>query len=502
MKRLAFNALLRLSAALVILNQGTATSGPWALNDEQREVLQALCEHQRCIILKGRQVGISTVCCLYDLAFAIAHAGVNVVIVADTEDKAIGLLGKVRSWAKQLSIPLAVDNTTSITLANGSTLDALSAVSGADEGESRVGRSKTYLLLHMSEVGFWRNDVAVFRALTSGATSPHVRMVIESTASAADNLFKSMWEKAPGNGWHPVWLSIEKHVVYRAPADSIDDATWADLQKLGFTIRESGAWWHAKVKADFNGDTRGGLREFPVKPEDCFAFAEGRWITTWVNATVRHEGVWSEDKDGRRRFRGWTFYEYGDADDPTESTVAGVDVGAGLGLDDSAIAIKGRRSGLLKATFTDNTISIPNLKVLIKQTAKTWRCKAVRLESNGVGQEPFQDLRDNSDVPVVEQKSNAGEKHGRMTRLKVMVESGTMPIGKEVQLEALSSRITRPAGAQNAPVYEGRDDLLNALSFAEKQLQEEPRELPPAKPPADTRDVFVPAHRRQKVRTY
>ena len=59
----------------------------------------------------------------------------------------------------------------------------------------------------MSEMGFWRNDVAVFRSLTSGATSPHMRMVIESTASAADNLFKTMWEDT-NNRWHHVWLSI------------------------------------------------------------------------------------------------------------------------------------------------------------------------------------------------------------------------------------------------------------------------------------------------------
>ena len=99
MKRLAFASLLRLAAACTILVQETASVGPWVLNAEQREVLQALCEHRRVIILKGRQVGISTVCCLYDLAFAIAHPGVNVAVVADTEDKSIGLLAKIKSWA-------------------------------------------------------------------------------------------------------------------------------------------------------------------------------------------------------------------------------------------------------------------------------------------------------------------------------------------------------------------------------------------------------------------
>lgn len=495
MKALAFNALLRLSAALVILNQDTATAGPWCLNDEQREVLQALCEHQRVIILKGRQVGISTVCCLFDLSFAIAHAGVNVAICADTEDKAIGLLAKIKAWCAAIGIPLVVDNATSITLSNGSSIDALSAVSAADEGESRVGRSKTYLLIHMSEMGFWRNDVAVFRALTSGATSPHVRMIIESTASAADNLFKTMWED-DDNGWEHVWLSIEKHVVYRAGADSIDDKTWAHLQTLGFTHRESGAWWHAKIKADFAGDEKGGLREFPVKPEDCFAFAEGRWLTTWKEAAPRYAGKWVE-VGNTRVYRGWTFYV--ELAGLKESTVAGVDVGAGLGLDASAIAIKGRLTRRLIATFTDNTISVPAFEALIEKTSTTFRCVAVRVESNGIGQGPFQKLRDETNVPVVEQKSG-GEKHARLTRLKLEIESSAMPIGKEVIAEAMSSRISKPKGPQGAPVYEGRDDLLNALSFADKQLEAESEEQPPKPPKPDIRDVFDPALRQRRVK--
>jgi hypothetical protein len=494
MRRLAFNALLRLTSALVILNQETASTSPWVLNDEQREVLRALCDHQRVIILKGRQVGISTVCCFFDLAFALAHAGVNVAIVADTEDKSVGLLSKIRNWCTALGIPLSVDNTTSITLANGSTIDALSAVSSADEGESRVGRSKTYLLLHMSEMGFWRNDAAVFRALTSGATSPHVRMVIESTASAADNLFKTMWSN-DANGWHHIWLSIEKHAVYRADASSIDETTWARLQKLGFTRRDTAAWWHAKLVSDFAGDERGCAREFPIKPEDCFAFAEGRWIFTWREATVRHAGTWHE-KD--TVFRGWTYYP---DDDETESHVVGVDVGAGLGLDSSAIAVVGRRSGALKATFVDNTISIPDFERVITEAAKTWRAKSVRIESNGLGQGPYQHLRDESNVPVVEQKTSLGEKHARLTRLRLAIEGGEWPIGREVMVEAMSSRIVKPKGPQGAPVYEGRDDLLNALSFAQKQLEEDRAEAPPAAPAPDIRDVFVPPRLMKKTRT-
>lgn len=491
MQALEYQRLLRLSSVLVILNQETASTTSWVLNAEQREVLQALCENQRTIILKGRQVGVSTVCCLYDLAFAIANPGINVCICADVQDNANQLLKKIVGWCAQLGIKLTTNNVESITLANGSTIDAKSAVSPAEGKESRVGRSRTYLLFHITELAFWNNDVAVFRSLTSGATSPHVRMVVESTASAADNLFRAMWA-GEANGWRHLWLSIEKHETYRAPATTIDDRTWAHLQALGFTIRESGAWWSAKVRADFNGDEQGGLREYPINPEDCFAFAEGRWLTTHIDAEPRYAGVWSDDG---RIYRGWTYYS------PLakgETSVAGVDVGAGLDADASTIAVKSRRDGRLLATFTDNTVSIPRFQELIVTVAERFHCVGVRVEKNGVGEGVVSYLRERTACPVVAQQTNGGEKHARMARLKMMIESGEMPVGKEVVAEMMNSRVLKPRSGSGVPVYDGRDDIINALTFAQKQLDEEHMEPAAPPPPPDVRDVFIPSYRQKK----
>ncbi len=497
MKALAFTRLLGLAAALVIFNQESASLGPWVLNEEQRDVLQQLCDHQRVLVLKGRQVGVSTLCCLYDLAFAIANPGVGVVICADVQDNANALLKKISGWCVDLGIKPTVDNVESLVLPNGSYIDAKSAVAPAEGKESRVGRSRSYLLFHITELGFWANDAAVFGSLTSGATSPHVRMVIESTASAADNLFKAMWETPEEkNGWRHVWLSIERHSTYRLDADTVDDATWEHLQGLGFTHRESGAWWWDQVKAKFNGDARRASREYPVRPEDCFAFAEGRWLAEWKPASPRYAGVWSDDDSPI--YRGWTYY----ADSGAEKTVAGVDVGAGLGRDASTIAIKTEKTRRLVATFTDNTISIPDFEKLIESTSTLFRCRSVRVEKNGVGEGVVQHLAANTQVPLVIQTSNAGEKHERMTKLKLAIESHAMPIGEEVIAEARSSRISRPDGPRGSPVYEGRDDLLNALSFVDKEIEELGKPKPPAPPKPDVREVFVPPRARSKARTW
>ena len=50
---------------------------------------------------------------------------------------------------------------------------------------------------------------------------------------------------------------------------------------------DTAAWWFHKTRSDLGGDVQRALREFPVIPEHCFAFAEGRWILHHTPAVVR-----------------------------------------------------------------------------------------------------------------------------------------------------------------------------------------------------------------------
>lgn len=486
MRALRFDPLVMLAARLKVLDQRTTTLGPLALNAEQREVLRAIIDHERVLVLKGRQVGVSTVCCVVDLAFAVAHPGLSCAIVADTQQKAEGLLAKVASWAKSIGVPLTKENVRSIELANGATIDALSAVSSAEEGESRVGRSKSYALLHLSEVGFWRDDRSVFAALLSTAL-PGARVVVESTASAAENLLRELW-RSTDNGWHKVFLSLERHEVYTRDAGDITDEQWQALQVgHGFTSRPHAAWWWHKVTTDFGGDLHRALREYPVRPDDCWSFAEGRWIVSYTSAVVRSAAE-------------WTYYR---EHDPLDPAIFGVDTGGGLGADASAIAIVGQRSRRIYATFTSTTTTLPEFIAIIRAADAQWGPVAVAVESNGIGQGVYQELRDRSTLPVTEQKSSAGEKHLRLTRLKLAIESGAMPVGPEVVAELASSRISRPTGPRGAPLYEGRDDLLNALSFALSAIESETlAPLPTPLVVVDPRVQFVPPTKRVKPRVW
>lgn len=476
MRRVAVPAALRFAAALVVLDQATAQRAPFVLNDEQRIVLGLLAAHRRVVVLKGRQVGISTVCCLFDLLFAIVNPGASVAIVADTEDKAKGLLKKVRLWARGIGVPMNVENEKSIELVNGASIDALSAVSHAEEGQSRTGRSKSYACIHCSELAFWGNDKATFGALTSSA-SPEAKVIIESTASPAENLFRTIWDRAtkpPANddaeaaddGWVPVFLSVEQHVAYRAREESITDERWAALQsEYGFTRRDSAAWWWRKLQVDFSGDTHACLREFPIVPAHAFAFAEGRWIFGFTAAVTTKDGPWE---------RYVVAPEY-----VGEPVILGVDTGHGMGLDASTIAVVGQRSGHIHETFKLNSDDPVAFTETIKATCKRHGARMLTavIEENGVGEAVWLIMR-LSGWPVTKQHSDnrggvvTGEKAIRMRRLKGAIESGETPIGADLQHEVAHSVRTKPKKVDKDGGWEGPDDLLNAVSFALKWRSE------------------------------
>lgn len=487
MNVLDVDALTTLASRLDVLDQESAQIAPFVLHDEQIDVLRALASHERCVFLKGRQIGLSTVCCFFDTFFALVNDGVSVAIVADTQDKAKGLLKKCKAWLASIPVPLVVDNAQSIELPNGSTIEALSAVSHAEEGQSRVGRSKSYAAVHCSELAFWGNDRAVFASLTATAL-PGARVVVESTASPVENLFKSIWtgidkegKQTPGD-WHRRFFALEEHRAYRADPSIIDDERWEFMQReWSFTRRDSAAWWHRRLTTDLMGDVHAMMREFPVVAPHAFVFASGRWILSSTIAMTRADGPWRH---------------YVEPEQIDEPVVFGVDTSKGVGLDASTIAVLGHRSGRLVATFKSNTVDVVAFVEVVKAACVRYKPVAVVVESNGVGESTWHLLRV-SNWPVYEQVSSAhnGEKEVRMRRVKHAIESGAMPVGPELDAEVKHS-IREPKRGD----WEGPDDLINAVSFALKWRSENMPAVPVPTYAASDRTRLQPLPTRQRAR--
>jgi len=441
-------------------------TGPWVLHEEQKKVLKLILENPRLIVLKSRQQGLSTIAAYALMMFSCLHDNVDTCVVADTSDKAKGLLGKISNWLDQMEIPYK-GNMSRIKLFNGTTIHAISAIARAEGGESRAARSRSMSMIHVSELSFIVDAAAVFRGLTSTAL-PGARIVVESTASQSEpNLFKTIWlqgEEGEPDNWVRHFVELETHEVYRADPMSITDEKWAELQesRFGFTRRDTAAWWWDKCRTDFAGDILGCLREYPPAPRACFLAVGGRYIDTYSPAEVTTQAAMVNSRP-----TGWTEYT---VDNINEDLIMGVDVSAGLGGDSSAIAIMGAGTRRIYCTWLDHWTPQPQLVELIKATYEKWKPKKILVESNGVGMGVYLALKQHTKLPIVEQHSSH-EKHMRMSLLKMMVEESIIKVGPEVAFEIANSRIAKPSGPKGAPDYQGKDDLLNALSFANKWIE-------------------------------
>jgi phage FluMu gp28-like protein len=124
------------------------------LYEFQERALTDFNKHEYNIILKARQLGISTLSAGYSLWLMNFHNDKNILVIATKQEVAKNLVTKVRvmhkelpNWLKQGCVE---DNKLSLRYKNGSQIKAISST-----GEA--GRSEALSLLIIDEAAFIRN---------------------------------------------------------------------------------------------------------------------------------------------------------------------------------------------------------------------------------------------------------------------------------------------------------------------------------------------------------
>ena len=113
---------------------------PFDLYDFQEDVLDDFQKERYNVILKARQLGLSTLTAGYSLWLMLFHADKNILVIATKQEVAKNLVTKVRvmhdnlpSWLKGKCIE---DNKLSLRFANGAQCKAVS--SSVDAGRSEA----------------------------------------------------------------------------------------------------------------------------------------------------------------------------------------------------------------------------------------------------------------------------------------------------------------------------------------------------------------------------
>jgi len=175
-----------------IQNPNEGGTVPFNLYPFQEDTLNRFHDDRFLLILKSRQLGITTLVSAYSLWQMLFNGDRNILVISIKQEISKEIITKVRfanehlpSWLK---IQATEDNRLSLRLKNGSMIAATSSAKDA-------GRSKALSLLVLDEAAFideareiW---TSAFNTLSTGG-----RAIVLSTPNGVGNWFHEMWTNA------------------------------------------------------------------------------------------------------------------------------------------------------------------------------------------------------------------------------------------------------------------------------------------------------------------
>ena len=183
---------------------------PFKTYDFQTDLLEDFNDYRFSIILKARQLGISTIVAAYVAWIMLFHRDKNILVVATKLNTAANLVKKVKSMIKHmpkwlLISEISVDNRNSFELTNGSQVKASSTSGDA-------GRSEALSLLVIDEAAHIENLNELWTGLYP-TISTGGRCIALSTPNGVGDWFHETYVKSESgqNEFHSVNLPWQVH---------------------------------------------------------------------------------------------------------------------------------------------------------------------------------------------------------------------------------------------------------------------------------------------------
>jgi len=223
---------------------------PFKTYPYQADLLHDFNNYRFNVILKARQLGISTIAAGYIVWLMLFHRDKNILVMATKFKTASNLVKKVKAILKNLPSwivisEISIDNRSSFQLSNGSQIQAASTSGDA-------GRSEALSLLVIDEAAHVENLTELWAGLYP-TISTGGRVIALSTPNGVGNWFhKTYVEAAEGsNDFHPINLPWHVHPDR--------DQEWFDKETRNMSRREIAQ----ELECNFN--TSG---ESVIHPED------------------------------------------------------------------------------------------------------------------------------------------------------------------------------------------------------------------------------------------
>lgn len=277
--RVAFSSFIKFCGLLTVKDK-SGRYVPFILNEVQRTYLAM--RTVRDIILKPRQVGMTTLLLALDIFHFLTVPGANVAIICQSKDdnKPLNdLCSEITRHFERLEslgvkIEFSEERKGVWKLSSGASLSVI--VAGASpKSADKIGRSGTILFVHCTEIAFWDMPEMTWNALKQCVPPLEFgsRVVWESTPNGAAGLyyeeFKAATEKRTEFTAHFFPWFIQRE--YRTPLEPGEEIV--PINALEEKLEPEQVKWYRRMSEGESGHLT--IQEYPSDPDSCF-LTQGR----------------------------------------------------------------------------------------------------------------------------------------------------------------------------------------------------------------------------------
>jgi len=182
---------------------------PFDTYEFQDDCVRQFQDHRLNIILKSRQLGLSTICAAYAVWMAIFQKDKNILVIATKLATAQNFIKKtaviLHNLPKWLLLPKFDQSKQQLSFNNGSQIKAIPTSDDA-------GRSEALSLLIIDEAAFIKDFESIWTGLAP-AFSTGGRAIVLSTPNGVGGQYYSLWMGAinGSNGFNPIKIMWDQH---------------------------------------------------------------------------------------------------------------------------------------------------------------------------------------------------------------------------------------------------------------------------------------------------
>lgn len=239
----------------------------------------------RIIVLKARQLGISTATEGVLFWWSFLHPGTNGLVIAHESEASQSLFEKTKLyWETWPFKALYQEKYSTQKRLTWEPIKSTLRVATAKNIQS--GRGRTLHAVHASECAFYPDPDTLFTGLSQTVPNKHGSIVVlESTANGLGNWFADQWDQAEAgvSDYAPLFFPWWRHYEYRQPTTlTVKAELNAEERQLMLIMRRDGkgiteedmyravAWRRWAIPNLANHDLEYFMQEYPATPNEAF----------------------------------------------------------------------------------------------------------------------------------------------------------------------------------------------------------------------------------------